>query len=154
MLNIITLAELVLFHRRRGGETQRMRLQAYVSRMDNPECPPQEVMDSLSTTEICLLKTLSRVEIRGKKGRTVPVLIPNKLKTNIDLLLQQPAEAGVAKENECVFSRPNFGLLLALRSSNVLRFFSEEVELSNPQHITSTKLQKHVSAVAQVLKLD
>lgn len=63
-LNQLTLAELVIFNRRRGGETQRMRIDAYLSRKENPECPPSEVMNSLSATEKCLLKSLS---LEGKR---------------------------------------------------------------------------------------
>lgn len=153
-LNQLTLAELVIFNRRRGGETQRMRIDAYLSRKENPECPPSEVMNSLSATEKCLLKSLSRVEIRGKKGRTVPVLIPPKLQKNLDLLLRWRQEAGVSKDNQYVFARPNFGSLEPLRSSDVLRYFAKEAGLTNPNHITSTKLRKHVATVAQVLKMD
>ena len=154
LLNQMTLAELVMFNRRRGGETQRLHVKAYMSRMENTQRPPTEVLDSLSETEKCLLQTLSRVEIRGKKGRTVPVLLPRKLEQNIDLLLRWRQEAGVAKDNEYVFARPNFGSLEPLRSSDVLRNFAKEAGLTNPHHITSTKLRKHVATVAQVLKLD
>lgn len=154
LLNQMTLAQLVMFNRRRGGETQRMTVEAYVSRMQNTERPPKEVDDALSATEKVLVKTMSRVEIRGKKGRTVPVLLTQTVQKCIDLLLKWRNEAGVAEENKYVFARPNFGSLEPLRSSDVLRYFAKEVGLTKPENITSTRLRKHVATVAQVLNLD
>lgn len=63
-------------------------------------------------------------------------------------------EADVSKDNQYVFARPNFGSLEPLRSSDVLLYFAKEAGLTNPDHITSTKMRKHVATVAQVLKLD
>ncbi|XP_056011555.1 uncharacterized protein LOC130051986 isoform X4 [Ostrea edulis] len=153
LLNQMTLAQLVLFNRRRGGETQRLLVGAYCLRTQNKDCP-QEVMEALSATERILLDTLSRVEIRGKRGRTVPVLLTQKAKRCIELLLRWRDTAGVAKENKYVFPRPNYGSLEALRSADVLRTFSKAAGLTNPEMITSTRLRKHVATVAQVLSLN
>ena len=153
LLNQITLAHLVMFNRRRGGETQRILVETYMSRVKNTESPPKEVTDALSATERILLKTHSRVEIRGKKGRTVPVLLTQKVQKCIDLLLKWRDEAGVSKENNYVFARPNYSSLEPLRSSDVLRYFAKAAGLTNPEHITSTRLRKHVATVAQVLSL-
>jgi hypothetical protein len=153
LLNQITLAQLVIFNRRRGGETQRMLVSAYNSRSQNKDCP-QEITQSLSATEKILLNTMSRVEIRGKRGRTVPVLLTHNAQTCIDLLLRLREKVGVAKDNEYVFPRPNFGSLGSLRSSDVLRNFAKAAGLTKPELITTTRLRKHVATVAQVLSLN
>ena len=154
LLNQITLAQLVVFNRRRSGETQQMTVKAYLSRKENSERPPKEVEDSLNATEKSLLSTFSQVEIRGKKGHTVPVLLTRKVQKCIDLLLKWRNKAGVALENNFVFPRPNFGSLEPLRSSDVLRRFAKEAGLTKPERITCTRLRKHVATVAQVLSLD
>lgn len=153
LLNQMTLAQLVMFNRRRGGETQRMLIDAYSSRTQNKDCP-REVKEALSTTEKILLNTLSRVEIRGKRGRTVPVLLTQKTQRCIALLLKWREAAGVAKHNKYVFPKPNYGSSESLRSSDVLRTFSKAAGLTNPELITSTRLRKHVATVAQVLSLN
>lgn len=101
-----------------------------------------------------MLLSTSRVEIRGKKGRTVPVLMTHSFQRSIDLLLKWRTEASVNEENQYVFPRPNFDSLEPLRSADVLRRFAKEVGLKCPENITSTKLRKHVATVTQVLSLD
>ncbi|KAH3782693.1 hypothetical protein DPMN_160612 [Dreissena polymorpha] len=121
--------------------------------MRNKDCP-QEVTEALSATERILLNTLARVEIRGKRGRTVPVLLTSKSQRCLELLFKWRDTAGVAKDNVYVFPKPNNGCLEALRSADVLRTFSKAAGLTNPEMITSTRLQKHVATVAHFLSLN
>ncbi|KAH3807096.1 hypothetical protein DPMN_135429 [Dreissena polymorpha] len=67
LLSKVTLAKLVLFNRRHGGETERIEVVHYEKRRNKSEQAPKEVEDSLSETEKVLLRTLSRVEICGKR---------------------------------------------------------------------------------------
>ncbi|KAL4230711.1 hypothetical protein ACF0H5_011086 [Mactra antiquata] len=152
ILNQVTLARLVLFNRRRGGETQRVSLEAYASKCHKTSTP-KEVEDSLSPVEKMLCATFSRIEIRGKKGRTVPVLLTPELESSIDLLLKHRESAGVHVENPYLFPRSNYASKQPLRSTDVLRKFSKEAHLSGPDNVTSTKLRKHVATVSQVLNL-
>ena len=96
---------------------------------------------------------MSRVEIRGKRGRTVPALLTTTVEKNIDLLLRLRKEAAVNEKKQYVFPRPNFYSIEPLRSSDVLRRFAKEADLQFPENVTSTKLRKHVATVAQVLNL-
>lgn len=73
-LNQITLTRLVLFNRRRAGETQRVTVKAFESKFGSSDTL-KDVAESLSPVEKMLCATFSRIEIRGKKGRTVPVLL-------------------------------------------------------------------------------
>ena len=141
LLNQMTLAQIVMFNRRRGGETQRMQVDSYTSQMVNKDCP-QEVYEALSATERILVNTMVRVEIRGKMGRTVPVLLTEKSQSCLEVLFKWRNEAGVAKDNVYVFAKPNYGSLEALRSTDVLRTFSKAAGLTNPELITTTRLQK------------
>ncbi|XP_052214427.1 uncharacterized protein LOC127833293 isoform X2 [Dreissena polymorpha] len=153
LLSKVTLAKLVLFNRRRGGETERIEVVHYENRRNKSEQAPKEVEDSLSETEKVPLRTLSRVEIRGKRDRTVAVLLTPDIQKNIDLLLRYRADAGVDKENAYVFARSNSGSQFPLRSADVLRKFAKEASLECPESVTSTKLRKHVATVVQILNL-
>ncbi|XP_033730108.1 uncharacterized protein LOC117319405, partial [Pecten maximus] len=83
LLNQLTLARLVMFNRRRGGETQRITLEGYAAKLTKHDSL-QEIKDSLSPVEKMLCETFGRVEIRGKKGRTVPVLLTPAIQQSID----------------------------------------------------------------------
>ncbi|XP_060572464.1 uncharacterized protein LOC132730528 [Ruditapes philippinarum] len=153
LLNQVTLAQLVLFNRRRGGETERITVEHYKNRKNTSEKAPKEVEGSLSETEKVLLKTLCRVEIRGKRDRTVAVILTKEMQRNIDLLLRWRDEAGVVQENVYIFARSNFGSVSPIRSADVLRKFAREASLESAESITSTKLRKHIATVAQILNL-
>ncbi|KAH3741511.1 hypothetical protein DPMN_048236 [Dreissena polymorpha] len=109
LLNQMTLAQIVMFIRRRGGEMQRMQVDSYTSRMVNKDCP-QEVYEALSATERILVNTMVRVEIRGKRGRTVPVLMTEKSQSCLEVLFKWRNEAGVAKDNIYVLQSPTMAL--------------------------------------------
>ncbi|KAK3106804.1 hypothetical protein FSP39_000071 [Pinctada imbricata] len=100
-----------------------------------------------------MCRTFQRIEIRGKKGRTVPVLLPPNLREHIEVLLQHRQEAGVHKDNKYLFPRSSFDSLNPLRSADCLRRFANEADLSFPENLTSTKLRKHVATISQVLDL-
>lgn len=153
LLNKLTLAKIVMFNRRRGGETERIEVVHHENRRNQSEQAPKEVEDSLSKTEKVLLTTLSRVEIRGKKGRTVAVLLTEDIQKNIDLLLRYRADAGVDQRNRYVFATANSASLFPLRSADVLRQFAKQAKLKCPESVTSTKLRKHVATVVQILNL-
>ena len=151
-LNQITLARVVLFNRRRGGETQRVTLKAYQSKLLTPSTP-EEIVESLSPVEKMMCKTFSRIQIRGKKGRTVPVLLTPEIEKSIGVLLKYREMAGVHVNNKYLFARTNFDSLSPIRSTDVLRKHAVAANLKNPRSITSTKLRKHVATVSQILNL-
>ena len=70
----VCLAKVTLFNRRRSGETERMFLQALTEAQTNQ--PPESVVaDALTIFETYLVKSHSRIEIRGKRGWKVPILL-------------------------------------------------------------------------------
>ncbi|KAH3838346.1 hypothetical protein DPMN_111754 [Dreissena polymorpha] len=76
--------------------------------MQNKDCL-REVTGALRATERILLKSLSRVEIGGKRGSTVPVLLTQKTQRCIELLFKWRGTAGVAKNNWYVVAKPYHG---------------------------------------------
>lgn len=68
-LNEVTLAQVTMFNRRRTGEMFEMKLSDYKKINGIPD---STVVKSLSQLEKELCKKLSRVELVGKRGRSVP----------------------------------------------------------------------------------
>ena len=85
-LSEVTLTQITLFNRRRVGEMERMTRENYNSGITNDGQIQQEVASSLSSLEKELLKTMARVEMRGKRGRKVAVLLTKAHQHQMELL--------------------------------------------------------------------
>ena len=131
------MARLVLFNRRRGGETERVTLESYEKRLNKYDSI-KEVEETLSPVEKMLCLTFVRIETLGNKGCKVPVLFTPAVLSSIDLLIHGRKKAGVNPDNVYVFPRPNNGSLLSLRTTDVLQKFAHAAELKSPQSLTST----------------
>ena len=95
------------------------------------------------------------VEIRGKRGRKVPVILTPDMTNAIDVLVKTRKTVRIADENPYVFARPNRQSLEPMHAWDCLKKLSTQCEpaLSNPTNITSTKLRKYKAAISQVLSL-
>ena len=93
------------------------------------------------------------VEIRGKRGRKVPVILTSEMTNSISLLIKTRKDVGIPEENPYVFARPSRQSLEHLRACDCLRKFANECEppLSSPENVTSTKLRKYIATISQVL---
>ncbi|KPP63619.1 hypothetical protein Z043_118102, partial [Scleropages formosus] len=125
------LAEVILFNRRREGEAAKMLLEVYETRSTAPV--NADVYNSLTKLEQTLCDKLTRIEIRGKRGR----------KTREDV--------GVPQANPYVFARVE--ALSHIRGSDCLRKFSHISGAKHPEYLTSTKLRKHVGTLCQIMNL-
>lgn len=68
----VALTRVILFNRRRQGEVSKMKMEDYQYIQKENQ---NDVLDSLSDLEKKLCNSLTRVEIVGKRGRTVPVIL-------------------------------------------------------------------------------
>lgn len=145
----ITLVQLLLFNRRRSGEIERMFLETYLKRDTAPM--NEELHKTLNEVEKHIAKNLTRIEIRGKKGRRVPILLTNDTKYQVDLLIETREAVGIQENNPYLFA--SFNSLNHIRSADKLREMAEKSGAKDPKSITSTKLRKHVATAAQLLNL-
>ncbi|XDV21782.1 hypothetical protein PO909_026802 [Leuciscus waleckii] len=145
----VILAQVILFNRRRAGEVSKMTLSAYVCQ--NPSDPHEDVNEALSDLEKKLCQHFSRIEIRGKRGRKVPVLLTPVMKQGLDLLVGTRQECEVPRENVYLFARPS--ALTCYRGSDCLRHFAKVCGAKSPESLTSTKLRKQTGTLSQVLNL-
>ena len=93
------------------------------------------------------------VEIVGKRGRTVPVLVSNEAVAWLNALVTNRHEAGVAPDNIFLFARCCYRGTGHIRGSDCLRTYADKAGLDNACTIRSTKLRKHVATAAQILAL-
>ncbi|XP_041853923.1 uncharacterized protein LOC121648062 [Melanotaenia boesemani] len=150
-LSQVTLAQLILFNRHHEGEVSRMELNTYLQR--NNHSMHDEVLESLSPFEKKLCENLTRVEVRGKRGRKVPVLFTINIKESVELLIKTREEVGISPTNPYIFALPFFGSQESIRGYDCLKRFSESCGAKQPKNLTSTKLRKHVATVSQLLNL-
>lgn len=149
-LNESLLAQVIVFNRRREGEASRLTLETY--RNADRSSVNKDIFETLTPLEKELSKTLTRIEIRGKRGRKVPILLPDRTKVSIDFLIEKRKEAGVPDQNPFVFARPS--VMTNIRGCDCLRRFAEESRAENPELLRSTKLRKQVATLCQLLNLD
>ncbi|KAM9488366.1 uncharacterized protein Hap1MRO34_005317 isoform 1-T1 [Clarias gariepinus] len=148
-LNETVLAQVIIFNKRREGEASRLSLEAYKKAGTNPI--NKDIYESLSPLEKQLSKLLTRIEVRGKRGRKVPVFLTERMKESIELLNKCRAEAGVPAENPYLFARP--GVMTNIRGCDCLRKYATESKAENPELLRSTKLRKQVATLCQLLDL-
>ena len=145
-----TLVTVMLFNRRRSGEIQRIPFQSYQNSSISVD---SDIYECLSEWEKALCSKLRRIEVRGKRGRKVPVLLSETVCGYIDLLAKTRTAVGVCEKNEYLFACHFNGSVNALRGAACLRNMANDCNLQRPADITSTNFRKQVATMAQVLTL-
>ncbi|XP_028319226.1 uncharacterized protein LOC114473662 [Gouania willdenowi] len=145
----VVMAEIILFNRRREGEVSRMRLSSFLTR--DTSTPHGDIDWALSEAEKVLCKHFTRVIIRGKRGRAVPILLTPKMVDALDLLVKKRDACGVIKTNQYMFARPS--ATTHFRGSDSLRSFALACSAKCPKALTSTKLRKHAATLSTVLNM-
>ncbi|XP_047669380.1 uncharacterized protein LOC125141188 isoform X2 [Tachysurus fulvidraco] len=143
------LTQIILFNRRREGEVSSMPLSAFLTR--DTSDPHADVDWALSEVEKKLCRHFSRIVIRGKRGRPVPVLLTPKMLGALELLVKNRETCGVLKENVYLFARPT--AMSHYRGSDCIRNFAKHCGADSPYALTSTKLRKQAATLSRVLNL-
>lgn len=144
------LTQIILLNRRRSGEVERIQIADYLNR--DKKKMQEEIMKFLTEVESKLSNSFVRFEIRGKRGRGVPVLLTPEMKEYLDLMLTMRTSVNIFEQNKNVFAIP-YTAVGVYRGSDYLRSAATECGVSQPELLTSTKLRKHVATVTQLLNL-
>ncbi|XP_030854616.1 uncharacterized protein LOC115918254 [Strongylocentrotus purpuratus] len=152
-LNKTMLAHLIVFNRRRQGEISKMTLDDYNKIKKGESHMVEGQLEMLKDWEKNLVKFLWRVEVVGKRGRTVPILVTDSMKSCVDTLVSHREEAGVNPSNKYLFAVANSDTTSHVRGSDALRELSEACGAQNPSTLRSTKLRKHVATMSQLMSL-
>lgn len=86
------------------------------------------------------------MEIRGKLGRRVPVLVDKEPLQCLELLLDYRELAGVPAKNKFLFGLPSNDKdrFRYLRACELMRDFSSHCGAAIPDALRGTKLRKHI----------
>lgn len=150
MLSESILSQIILFNRRRQGEAAKMLLETYENK--NTEALNEDVMQCLTKFERDLSNEFTRIVIRGKRGRKVPVLLTREMTRGLDFLIEhRTQENSILFNNKYVFARPKSDS--HLRGSDCLRKFANLCDAKHPETLTSTHLRKHIATLCQIMNL-
>ena len=147
----VTLAQIILFNRRRAGEVANMKLECFQKR-DQSELHT-DVAASLSPFEVQLAKYFSRVEVMGKKGSKVAMLLNPAVVNALTLLEKKRNQCQVHKDNNFLFGIPKASSKCVYRGHDCLRDLSKKCGAKKPSHLRSTLLRKQLATLFQILSL-
>jgi len=153
-LETALLTSIILFNRRRASEPAKMKVDDYKTAKDVSQSTNDEVSQSLSEFEKKLCCSLRRIEVRGKQGRKVPILLTKEVEKDWDVLVTVKKDVGVNPENPFIFAVATNGSTKNVRGSDAVRKHVRSCNLSCPESIYSTNLRKHVATLSQILNLD
>lgn len=149
-----TLCSLILFNRRRSGEPSLIKVKEYEQNLTSTVIHG-EVKESLSPFELELCKAFKRLEIRGKKGRKVPLLITREVENAMNLLIKLRGGVLTNPENSYLFCVLGNGSVKNVRGPDAMKKHVRLCgALKNPEAIYSTNLRKHVATLSQLLNLE
>ena len=147
----VTLSRIILFNKRRGGETGRMLISSYQQCGLTPQSGLNDIEKTLSNTEQKLCSRMKLVQISGKRNRTVPVLLTPDVTKGIDCILSNREKVGVEKDNVFVFARTSG--LNNVDACECLRRVAANAGVERPDLVRSTLLRKYIATVSQVLDM-
>ena len=145
----ITLCKVILFNRRRSGEVSKMTLKNFLDR-DNSKTN-DDISTGLNEIEKRMCQQLNRVELKGKRGRKVAVLLTPDMTASLTLLVSKRKECGVNDGNGYLFAIPHCQGFF--RGQDCLRKNARASGAVNPCSLTSTNLRKHIATISQVMNL-
>jgi hypothetical protein len=150
-LSKVVLVQLILFNKRRAGEVQRLLLTDYEKIDDNPvqDC----ILSNLTPVEQELVKSMKRLELKGKRGNKVALLINHDTRSARDLLMSVRRQFRIGDDNPYVFPAMDTECK-PMNACRCMHRFAVECGAEKPELITSTALRKHIATMPQLLNLN
>ncbi|XP_066597120.1 uncharacterized protein [Prorops nasuta] len=156
----LSLAEAVLtsiqiFNRRRSGEIERILIKDYENYQYIDEKTDPAAFAKLTPEAREHVKKYRRFVIRGKKNRTVSVLVNSMQVICISMLLKYRNDAKVHAKNPFLFVIPGYyrKRFKYLRACILMRKFSVDCKAECPQSLRGTELRKHIATKCVELEL-
>lgn len=144
-LKDVLYCQIILLNRRRPAEVAQLKVSTFNSvNLDIKSAG--EFENCLTDTEKILLGSYSRIVVRGKRGRGVPILLSPDMRKHFECLLK--IRGNFVTTNKYVFhtSGSNF-----IDGTKVLQKYVNKCGVANPHSITATRLRKHLATVTQLL---
>ena len=105
--------------------------------------------ENLSSQGTHIAKRYVRFTLRGKLGRTVPVLLMTELRDCFDMILKHRKAAKVSSKNPYLFGLPSLvkNKHRYLLACDLLRQYAIECGAENPETLRATELRKHIATM-------
>lgn len=94
---------ILIFNRRRAGEMRNITITEFRERelvADQPDMISEAISEEMKN------QIKSRMQIRGKLDRDVPVLLKHSWEDSIELLIRCRADVGIPEDNDFLFALP------------------------------------------------
>lgn len=155
-LSELTMSSIIVFNRRRTGETQNILVTDFTKRDFINKMPKTQLFLSLSDQAQKLLSQYSRMTVRGKKGRPVPVLLPPDIDHCVELLLFYRTTAGVSQQSKYLFELPTSSetRIKIIHAGYSLHKFANACGARDPTTLTGTNMRKHVASMCITMGLN
>ncbi|KAG4067399.1 hypothetical protein HA402_000621 [Bradysia odoriphaga] len=155
LVKLVT-AWIIVFNRRRVGEVQNITVEEFHCRQSVDDQSNEQMMSTLSEDAKTIARKFKRLKIRGKLGRTVPVLLKPIVDKAINLILSCRQEAGISTDRQFLFELPSSCDLITkvVNACEVLRNMSVLCGASNPTSLRGTNLRKHMATKCISLELN
>jgi hypothetical protein len=144
----LSLVHLIVFNRRRAGEVSKLTVDNYSNHSLAPSEPAVE--KTLSAFELSLCKSMTRLELAGKRNRTVALMLPPTVKRNLDILIEK-RDSIMCVPNQYLF--PCLNSSGHLRGTDCLRKFATLCGAVEPKRLRSIKLRKQLATLSQIMNL-
>lgn len=151
-----SLILLQMFNRRRAGEIERLLIENYENQETIDKAFNPDMFNNISEESQKQAKQFVRIIIRGKLGRTVPVLLHTFLISYIDILLKYRLEAGVSARNKYIFAVPRVSSPKKgyIRACPIMRKFAVDCDALIPTSLRGTMLRKHIATYTAMLRIE
>eukprot|EP00057_Strongylocentrotus_purpuratus_P018193 XP_011672667.1 PREDICTED: uncharacterized protein LOC105442338 [Strongylocentrotus purpuratus] len=146
-LSKLSLTHLTLFNRRRQGEVSKMKMTDYAKVRKGSSHVMEDM--SLKNWEKRLICKMWRVELVGKRGQTVPLMMTDLMKKSVDTIVA--SRVGIPDSNPYLFAVP--GTESHFRGCDALREISRRCGAQKPELLRSTQLRKHIATITQIMNL-
>jgi len=132
------------FNRRRTAEASRLTVKS-VNETKTGDLN-KDIVEHLSQFEQKLARVLTRIEVRGKKGRTVPILLTPLMKQACQVLCDPVNRQllDLHPENDFLFAVKK-STKSTYRGCDVLREYSQQCGAKEPSLLRGTKMRKQLA---------
>lgn len=142
-----TLISTMMFNRRRAGELERV----LIENLENPAAISKD-----EAPELCqFLSKYVRISIRGKLGRTVPVLLHEQILQSMQTIIYYRKQAGVSEQNPYVFGIETLDKRRHkyLRACVLMQKYSVASGAKMPTSLRGRTLRKHIATICITLDM-
>ncbi|XP_023310218.1 uncharacterized protein LOC111691497 [Anoplophora glabripennis] len=145
-LKDVLYIQIILLNRKRPAEVAQLKVETYKSiNLDYKGI--NEFESCLTEIEKMLLSSYSRIVIRGKRGRGVPILLSKNMKKYFDLLVE--VRDNYINGNDYIFHTNGRN---CIDGTKILYKYAKKCGVQYPEYINATRLRKHLATITQLLQ--